>query len=135
MIDLNLRRPLSELQGHIFEQSGRLGYDSERFIKCFMNSRIAVGLDSDFDYMQWAGKEYILERMEEEYPEGLIHGGTVFDGETLYWIGYTYRYWHFYTGESSKSIYKTADARTMNTVYYGYHTMDLEAAIDRLKGD
>ena len=35
-----------------------------------------------------------------------------------------YRYWHFYTGESSKVIYKQADAQTVNAMYYGYHTLD-----------
>ena len=57
----------------------------------------------------------------------------MFDNETLYWAGYLYRYWHFYTGESSKTIYRIADADTINTMYYGYHTLDMEMAIDRLK--
>ena len=98
-----------------------------------MNSEIAKGLDGDFDYMQWAGKEYILERMIEECPDGIVCGGTIYDDETLYWTGYLYRYWHFYTGEASKTIYKTADAKTMNAAYLGFHTLDVEAAIDRLK--
>ena len=133
MTDKILRRSLSEMQGALFEMSGAEGYDSEKFIKVFMNSKIAEGLDSDFDYMQWAGKEYVMGRMKEEYPEGFSHGGKVFDGETLYWAGYLYRYWHFYSGESSKAIYKQADAKTVNTMYYGYHTLDVEMAIDRLK--
>lgn len=74
-----------------------------------------------------------MERMKEECPEGFSKHGTVFDSETLYWAGYLYRYWHFYTGESSKVIYKQADAQTVNAMYYGYHTLDIEMAIDRLK--
>lgn len=129
-----LKKPLSEMQGKLFELSGKMGYDSEAFIKVFMKSKIAEGLDSEFDFMQWAGKEYILERMEDEYPEGCVRGGTVYDGETLYWIGYLYRYWHFYTGETSKQIYKTVKAPDMNSYFYGFHTLDVEEAIDRLKG-
>ena len=113
--------------------SGSEGFDSETFIKVFMNSKISEGLDSDFDFMQWAGKEYIMERMKEEYPKGFSSQGVVFDSETLYWAGYLYRYWHFYTGESSREIYKQADAQTVNTMFYGYHTLDVEMAIDRLK--
>lgn len=128
-----LRRSLCEMQGKLFEMSGAEGVDSERFIKTFMNSSIAEGLDSDFDYTQWAGKEYLMERMKEEYPDGFSHEGKVFDGETLYWAGYLYRYWHFYTGESSKAIYKMADAKTINSMYLGYHTLDIEMAIDRLR--
>lgn len=129
-----LKYSLSQMQGKLFELSGQKGYDSELFIRTFMNSSIAAGLDSDFDYMQWAGKEYILERMVDEYSEGISQNGTVYDGETLYWTGYLYRYWHFYTGESSKETYKIANAKTMNSTYYGYHTLDIESAIDRLKG-
>ena len=113
--------------------SGAEGYDSETFIRVFMHSKIAEGLDSDFDYTQWAGKEYIMERMKGEYPEGFSKQRIVFDSETLYWSGYLYRYWYFYPGESSKVIYKQADAQTVNTMYYGYHTLDIEMAIDRLK--
>lgn len=133
MMDKDLRRSLSQMQGSLFEMSGMQGYDSETFIKVFMNSKIAEGLDSDFDFTQWAGKEYIMERMKEEYPEGFLNQGIVFDNETLYWAGYLYRYWHFYTGESSRQIYRQADAQTVNTMYFGYHTLDIEMAIDCLK--
>ena len=133
MMDIALRRSLSQMQGSLFEMSGREGYDSDTFIRIFMKSKIVEGLDSDFDFTQWAGKEYIMERMKEEYPEGFSQNGIVFDSETLYWSGYLYRYWHFYTGESSKDIYKQANAQTVNTMYYGYHTLDIEMAIDRLK--
>ena len=133
MTDKLLTRSLSQMQGALFEMSGREGYDSETFIRVFMHSRIAEGLDSDFDYSQWAGKEYLMERMQKEYPEGFSEQGTVFDSETLYWAGYLYRYWHFYTGESSKEIYRQADAETINTMYYGYHTLDINMAIDLLK--
>ena len=133
MTDKLLVHYLSQMQGTLFEMSGREGYDSETFIRVFMRSRIAEGLDSDFDFTHWAGKEYIMERMIQEYPEGFSRQGTVFDRETLYWAGYLYRYWHFYTGESIKEIYKQADADTINTMYYGYHTLDIKMAIDRLK--
>ena len=95
MTDKLLIRSLSQMQGALFEMSGREGYDSETFIRVFMHSGIAEGLDSDFDYSQWAGKEYLMERMQKEYPEGFSEQGTVFDSETLYWAGYLYRYWHF----------------------------------------
>ena len=133
MTDKLLIRSLSQMQGALFEMSGREGYDSETFIRVFMHSGIAEGLDSDFDYSQWAGKEYLMERMQKEDPEGFSEQGTVFDSETLYWAGYLYRYWHFSTGESSKEIYRQADAETINTMYYGYHTLDIKMAIDLLK--
>ena len=71
--------------------------------------------------------------MEDECESSFEIMGDVYDKETLYWMGYVYRYWHFYTGESSKEIYKQASAKTMNSMYLMYHTMSPEMAIDRLK--
>ena len=132
-MEKSLQRTLSEMQGQLFEMTGNLGYDSVIFIRTFMNSDIAKGLDSEFDFMQWAGKEYILERMQDEIPEAFVKCGKVFDGETLFWTGYVYRKWHYITGESSKEIYKQASADIMNTNYYGFHTVDVELAIEWLK--
>ena len=111
------------------------GMDQDQFALKMgvMNSDIAKGLDDEFDYMQWAGKEYIFERMQDEYPKAFVKNGIVFDREPLYWAGYVYRQWYFYTGETSKQIYKQANAETMNIMYLGYHTMDVKMAIDRLK--
>ena len=97
-----------------------------------MNSDVAEDLDMPFHHMQWAGTHYLMSRMEEEYANNLIKG-ECYDTETLYWIGYLYRYWHIYKGESSKEIYKQASAKTMRIVYLMYHTMSPEMAVDRLK--
>ena len=132
-MDKQLQPTLSEMQGQLFEMSGELGVDSTEFIKTFMKSDIAKGLDSEFDFMQWAGKEYILERMQDELPEAFFKGGVVFDREVLFWTGYVYRQWHYLTGESSKEIYKQANAATMNSSYLGYHTVDVSVAIEWLK--
>jgi len=53
--------------------------------------------------------------------------------EVMYWIGYTYRYWQYLTGESSKEIYKQADAKTMCEAYPGFHTLDVSMAVEDLK--
>ena len=54
-------------------------------------------------------------------------------GIYLYKQVYVYRRWHYYTGESSKEIYKQAPAKTMRITYFPYHTMSVDMAIDRLK--
>jgi hypothetical protein len=132
-MDKSYQTALADMQGKLFERSGEKGYNSESFIHAFMTSRIAAGLDSEFDYMQWAGKEYILEKLEDEYGDVLKTGGDIFNRETLYWAGYVYRKWHFYTGESSKEIYKQAGPKTINSSYFAYHCMDVEMAIERLR--
>ena len=84
------------------------------------------------DRMQWAGEEYILEELNDEVG-GLKKTGISYSMEVMYWSGYTYRYWHYYTGECSNEIYKAADAETMNECWPGFHTLDVEMAIDDLK--
>lgn len=129
----SLQLTLCDTQGQLFELSGKLGYDSETFIKTFMLSNVVIDLEKDFHHLQWAGKKYILSRLEEEYSNLLSKNGQIYSKEVLYWMGYIYRYWNYYTGESSKDIYKQAPAKTMNVVYLMYHTMSPKMAIERLK--
>ena len=126
-----LQLKLCDIQGRLFELSGKKEYDSAVFIKTFMTSDVAKGLDSKFNRLQWAGEEYLLAEVEDIAP--LSKSGKVFDKEILYWSGYLYRFWHYATGEDSKEIYRQAPAKTMNMVYLMYHTMSPEIAIDRLK--
>ncbi len=129
----SLQVALADMQGQLFELSKEKGYDSESFIRAFMQSKIAKDLDSDFNHVQWAGKAYIMERIQDELKDKIKQGGEVYDRQTLYWMGYLYRCWHYYTGETSKEIYKQAPAKTMRVTYLAYHTMSVEMAIDRLK--
>ena len=122
---------LCDIQGRLFELSGAKGYDSATFIKAFMTSEVAKGLDSKFNRMQWAGEEYLLAELAETV--GLTKNGNVFDREALYWSGYLYRFWHFFTGEDSKEIYKQAPAETMNRNWLIFHTLAPEVAIEDLK--
>ncbi len=129
----SLQLTLCDTQGQLFELSSENGYNSEAFIKAFMTSQVSADMDKEFHHVQWAGKAYILSRMEEELKAQLTKSDELYDKETLYWTGYIYRYWNFYTGESSREIYRQAPAKTMKAVYLMYHTMSPEMAIDRLK--
>lgn len=126
------KRQLCDIQGRLFELALRNGYDCPAFIKIFMNSRTAASLDDTYDRLQWAGEEYILEELNEE-AGGLPKADAVYSSDVMYWIGYTYRYWHYYTCEKSQQIYQIADAKTMNECWLGFHTLDVEMAIDNLK--
>ena len=126
------KRQLCDIQGRLFELALKNGYDCPAFIKDFMNSQTASALDDTYDRLQWAGEEYILEELDEEV-NGLKKEGITYPVEVMYWIGYTYRYWHYYTKEASREIYKTANADTMNECWLGFHTLDVEMAIDNLK--
>ncbi len=126
------KRQLCDIQGRLFELALKAGLDCPSFIESFMNSKAAAALDDVYDRLQWAGEEYILEELNDEVG-GLKKAGTAYSSEVMYWIGYTYRYWHYYTSESSHEIYKIADAKTMSECWLGFHTFDVEMAIEDLK--
>ena len=95
-----LELQLCDIQGRLFELSGRNNYDSECFIKAFMLSDTEKRLDMKYNRLQWAGEEYLLEEIIDESNSSIPFNNNIYNNEILYWTGYIYRYWHFYTGES-----------------------------------
>lgn len=128
-----LQLKLCDIQGRLFELSAEKKYNSAAFIKAFMMSDTAKELDSKYNRMQWAGEEYLLEEVTSVAGESLTKNGEIFSADVLYWIGYIYRYWHYYTGEDSAKIYKQAPVQTMKRNYMIFHTMDPVLAIEDLK--
>lgn len=134
------RLQLCDIQGRLFELSGERRYPTERFAKAFMEGPTAAHYDLPYDRAQWMGEEYLLEEVEDEAraagtpltpaPEG---DASVYPRETLYWMGFLYRYWHLLTGESSEEIHRIAPAATMRAAYPGFHAIDNELAIANLR--
>lgn len=128
----SFERQLCDIQGRLFERALDKGYDCPSFISCFMKSETAEMLDRRYDRLQWSGEEYILLNLEEEVGN-LKAAGEKFDKEIMYWSGYLYRYWHYFTGESSKEIYRQADEKLMKESYLGFHSLDNAMAVEDLK--
>ncbi len=128
-----LQLKLCDIQGRLFELSGEKKLPSGEFIKTFMTSETAKELDSRYNRMQWMGEEYLLEEIISAARDTLSGTGEVYPNEVLYWIGYIYRYWHYYTGESSARIIRQAPVATMKRNYMMFHTMDQVVAIEDLK--
>ncbi len=128
-----LKLKLCDIQGRLFELFFGTEYDAESLVKTFMNSEIARDLDSEYNRMQWAGEEYILDEVIATCKDKLTVKRESIPKDVLFWMGYVYRYWHFHTGEESNKIYKQAPFETMNVNYLMFHTMDAEMAIDDLK--
>lgn len=128
-----LQLKLCDIQGRLFELSAEKKYNSAAFVKAFMTSDTAKALDSEYNRMQWAGEEYLLEEIVSAAGDLLTADGEIYDTDILYWIGYIYRYWHYYSGEDSAKIYKQAPVETMKRNYMIFHTMDPVLAIEDLK--
>ena len=128
-----LQLKLCDIQGRLFELSAEKEYNSAAFVKAFMTSDTAKELDSKYNRMQWAGEEYLLEEVATAAGNVLTSDGEIFSKDILYWIGYIYRYWHYYSGEDSAKIYKQAPVEIMKRNYMIFHTMDPVLAIEDLK--
>ena len=97
-----------------------------------MYSKTAAASDESYVRLQLAGEEYLLEELNEEVV-GLKKAGATHHNEIMYWSGYTYHYWHYYTSESGAKIYAIALAETMVIGYLGLYTLDVMMSIDMLK--
>lgn len=128
-----LQLKLCDIQGRLFELSGEQNLPSAAFIRAFMTSETARELDSRYNRAQWMGEEYLLEEVRTCHTDALNVQGETYSKDILYWIGYLYRYWHFYTGEDSAKIIRQAPVETMRRNYMMFHTMDPAVAIEDLK--
>ena len=127
-----IKQRLCGIQGRLFADSLKAGYESEPFIRGFMRSCVAKALDSEYNRMQWAGEAYLIEELQEE--ASIRMGEKAYDRESLFWMGYVYRYWHFYTGESSKDIVRIAPVRTLHKNYKEFRgQMQPDGLIDQLR--
>ena len=124
---------LCDIQGRLFKLSARKGISSAEFIKVFMKSATAKALDSAYNQMQWAGEEYLLEEVIDEAGDRFEKPGEVYAEELIYWIGYIYRYWHYWTEESSKEIHKQVSAKVTKQNYERLYAMTPEEVIEVLK--
>lgn len=132
MIFDSLQLQLCDIQGRLFKLSLSEGFASEVFIKSYMKSQCAADYGLKYNRLQWAGEEYILEELIDECKDKLTLGEQ-YSKDEMFWIGYTYSYWHILTGESSKKILSQVPARMMRSSYAGLHTVDMVLAIEDFK--
>lgn len=123
---------MCDIQGRLFELAFDKGFNIEDFIKEFMRSKLASFLDSSYNRLQWVGEEYLLEEIIDECGSKIRKEKSPLFKETVYWIGYIYRYWHYYKNIESKKIYHLAPIETMKANYFMFHSFTPELAIDEL---
>ena len=123
---------LCKRQGRLFALASAEGYNSKKFIQSFMKSELAKGIDSVYNRYQWVGEDYWLQELMDEIKKPVPKTGEVLEEDVMYWIGYLYRFWHFYKDASSKDIFAIAPYERMNTNYLFFHSMSPEMAVDDL---
>lgn len=125
---------MCKLQGKFFELSAQYFplISSHIFTRQFMNSSLASRLDrSDYSLEVSSFDSYRNEMLNQYGPTD--YGQEKMDPKILYWIGFMYRYWAISEEASSKSIYKKASSKTMESNYLPFHSLDPRMVITRLE--
>ena len=124
---------MCKYQGELFEESLRKAEcGSKVFLRRFMLSDLAERMDK-YGFLYEAtdiGDAFI--EIETQYGPS-DYGRIKFGREALYWSGYLYRYWAYISGMSSKQLYRIIKPEELEQLYYPYHSLDPEQAIERIK--
>lgn len=124
---------LCRFQAELFENSrDNADCSSKIFIRRFMYSDLAVRMDSDGFLFEAVDVTDALHEIEAQFGPS-DYGSEKFNKEELYWTGYIYRYWAYTSEKKSKQIYKTIKPEELRKLYFPYHSLDPEQAIERIK--
>ena len=122
---------LCKFQARLFEKSvTATGGSSLFFIKSFMNSEEALHIDMDGFLSEAEDVESTLGKLKSKY--NLERGSIKYSEESLFWMGYLYRYWCYTYQTNSRSVYKIIQADELHSLYTPYHTLDPGTAIRRI---
>lgn len=127
--------PACETLSGLFLLSREKGYGSENFVNSFMQSVCAADMDNLHDVNNWMGHNYAMDVLEDELGEKLKDDGEIWPSKVLEWMAFVYRHWSAKRTVPSSEIFRMADAATMREAWFGYHTLDIDDAIDNLAGD
>lgn len=124
---------LCNFQAELFQKSlTETKCSSKIFIRRFMLSDLATRMDTDGFLFDAIDITDALNEIEEQF--GPSDYGTVkFSAEELYWTGYIYRYWSYISQKNSKQIYQIVKPDELQKLYFPYHSLDPEVAIERIK--
>lgn len=123
---------LCHMQAEVFRSSAELlDCSSAVFVRRFMNSRIAQRMDAPIFLDGASSAEAILEEVEEEYGRS-SYGSLRYSEDTLYWMGYLYRYWAYTREAPSARIFRIISGAQLAKLFLPYHSLDPDQAIDRI---
>lgn len=124
---------ICNFQAELFQKSlTETTCSSKIFIRRFMHSDLAKRMDTEGFLFDSIDVTDALSEIENQF--GPSDYGTVkFSAEELYWAGYIYRYWSYTSRKNSKQIYQILKPDELQKLYFPYHSLDPEIAIERIK--
>lgn len=124
---------LCKFQAELFQKSiEEAECSSPIFIRRFMLSDLAKRMDKEGFLFDAIDVEDALGEIEIQFGPS-DYGKIKFEREAIYWTGYIYRYWAYISQISSKHIYKQIKPDELKALYFPYHSLDPEVAIERIK--
>lgn len=124
---------LCNYQAELFQNSlTQVNCSSKIFIRRFMLSDFAKRMDTDGFLYDTVDIMDAFQEIEDQFGPS-DYGKIKFSREEIYWTGYIYRYWAYTSGKSSKQIYRITKPDELQKLYFPYHSLDPEVAIERIK--
>ena len=124
---------LCKFQAELFQRSiDEMDCSSKIFIRRFMFSDLAKRMDKNGFLYNAIDVTDALYEIEYQFGPS-VYGTVKFEKEELYWMGYIYRYWSYITEKKSKQIYKIVNPEEMKKLYFPYHSLDPQQAIERIQ--
>ena len=123
---------LCSFQAQLFEKSiSKCECSSRIFAKRFLNSDLAKRMDNDGFLFESLAITDAIDEINKQYGES-TYGKEKYTTEEMHWIGYIYRYWSYSYELTSKQIYKIVKPEQMKKLYFPYHSLDPQQAIERI---
>lgn len=122
---------LAQYQGKLFERSYELDCSSSVFIRRFRHSELLMQLDENNSAILSLDPNEGLQSIMNQFGR-TDYGRIKYPMETLFWIGYMYRYIAYTREQSTKLVMNLFKIRQMEGVYYSFHTQSPEWCVGSL---
>ena len=119
---------MCKLQFRLFGRASKEGIPSAYFVKVFANSKYCSMLDNldYFDFYVTVSEDAIFEFVKTNTK---MRRGTIYPSFVMEWIGYLLREWAYRYQMRTKAILKKVKLKDFADVYYPYHSLDVQKAI------
>ena len=123
---------LCEFQARIFEESvDRFSCSTIAFLRMFINSDFLIRLDKNMSALFPLDPNEALDEIENQF--GPINSkGQKKNKNSLFWVGYMYRYISYTRSVNTLLLFKTFDCKRMFELYPVYSTQDPEWCVRSL---
>lgn len=123
---------LCEFQGKIFEESvDFFDCSSPVFLRRFRRSNLLKRLDQNESHMFSLWPKEALMEIEEQFGKS-EYGKKKYSKDSMFWMGYLYRYISYTREVGTPLLFKLFDYKRLNGVYYAYHTQSMEWVVAAL---